>query len=663
MALHGDENGMFWNVEVRPVKTGNRVAAEPRTYARPPVPETGWKRPEYFPSLSSAKRICVDVESHDPYLTTKGPGFQRGDASVVGVAIGTDDGYRAYYPVDHADSDNFPREQVMQWLNAELGRPAQEKVGANLYYDFEALQKEGVRIAGRPRDVQIAEPLLDEARFEYNLESLSQSYLGEGKNQDAMIKWQMQAFGCDAQQAKSHMRATPATLVGPYAESDVDRPLRILPLQEAELAKQGMSALFDMECDLLYPLLRMKQTGVRIDEARVPELNDMFQKRFDKCIADLDGINVDETAALVKLFEKNGLDYPRTPKGNPSFRKNWLEHHTHPVAKKIVAARKYRVMLSTFDLTAHAVNGRIHSQFNASKGDKYGTVTGRFSSSNPNLQNIPIRDEELGPVLRSMFIPEHGMLWGTADYSQVEYRGIVHFASMYGCEGAAKAVAQYNQDHTTDFHEYVAELCGVSRKVAKNINFGMAYGQGVETLADALGVTPVEARRILTQYHESAPFVGELMQDCIRDASNNGYITTLFNRRRRYTMFEKKGVRASSNYKENIEYKLLPYQAAVHAWGKGNIQRAKTYTAVNAKVQGSAADIMKKAMVDMWNEGLFDIMPVHLTVHDELDVSVPQTTVGNEAFKRMLYIMEHCVKLRVPLLVEGGTGKNWAEAK
>ena len=657
MGERGDEHGMFWDYEIRTVAKKNA----PMPFSKPPVPETGWMRPANFPDLSSAKRIAVDVESHDPKLLELGPGFQRGDAYVVGVAIGTDNGYRGYFPIAHADSDNFERQAVVEWLNRELGRSTQEKVGANLYYDFEALQKEGVKIAGRARDVQIAEPLLDESRLQYNLESLAQDYLSEGKREGDMTPWAMRAFACSEKQVKQHMKDIPAKLVGPYAEGDVDLPLRILPLQEAKLKKEGLDILFDLESDLLYPLLRMRVNGVRIDTDKVAQLHDEFKTAYDAVIKDLGGINTDEASALVKLFDKEGIVYPKTEKGNPSFRKDWLEHHPHPICQKIVAARKYRVMLSTFidgGFTNHATEGRIHARFNQLKGDEYGTVTGRLSSSDPNLQNIPIRDEILGPKIRGLFIPEDGCWFGDRDYSQVEYRLIVHFAAMYGCEGGELAAARYRNDRKTDFHEYVAELCGVKRKIAKNINFGLAYGQGVALLAYNLGISEPEARKILNQYHKDVPFVGELMSDMVREANTSGYITTLFNRKRRFNMWEKKGV-----YKTNTSYKMLPHGAAVHAWGEKNIQRARTYAAMNAKMQGSAADIMKKAMLDIWDAGLFEVLPMHLTVHDELGCSVPKTKEGEEAFVEMGRLMENCVKLRVPLLADGGLGANWAEAK
>lgn len=663
MKQYGDEKGLFWECEIKPLQ--KKVSHENLPRVRPPIPETGWQRPDSLPDLSSARRIAVDVESHDPKLQELGSGVYRGDAHIVGIALGTDNGYRAYFPFDHKDSDNFRKEDIYPWVSQQLSRTTQEKVGANLLYDLDLLQHEGVKVAGKLRDVQLAEPLIDEQRYEYNLEALSQDYLKVGKEQDVMIDWAMRAFGCKDKDVKKFMREIPATLVGPYAESDVDRPLRILPLQEAKLQQEGMEFLFDMECDLLWPLLRMRQTGVRIDAERAHRLHEEFEQSYKKIIQELGGINIDESAALVRLFDKEGIAYPRTEKGNPSFRKTWLEHHSHPMCQKIVEARQYRVLLSTFlkgCLEGHNVNGRIHCQFNPLRGDNYGTVTGRFSSSNPNLQNIPVRTEA-GAKIRAMFIPEEGMDWWKRDWSQIEYRLIVHFAAQGGCERAEDAVQRYLQDKTTDFHQLVAELCGIPRKQAKNINFGIAYGQGVDTLADALGVSRDEARKILEYYHADAPFIGELMGDCSRAASKHGFISTLFNRRRRYTKWEAQGVRASSNYKKNKDYIMLDKDAAISKWGADAIQRAKAYTAMNAKIQGSAADIMKKAMVDIWNAGLFEELPIHLTVHDELDGSVPRTEAGQKALKELHYIMENCVKLRVPMLADGGEGANWGSIK
>lgn len=659
MKEHGDEDGMFWSDPIK-VKTG---ASLPRR--RPSIPDTGWRPPAYFPDLSSAKRIAIDVETHDPNLESMGPGIYRGDCELVGVSIGTDDGFRGYYPIAHADSANFPKEHVLSWLKVELARQHQDKVGANLYYDLDVLGAEGVKIAGIKRDVQIAEPLIDENLYEYNLESLSQRYLGVGKEEEAMTRWAQAAFGCSKKGVKKFMKEIPAVLAGPYAEGDVDRPLRILEMQEKILDAQGLMPLFDLESRLVDPLLRMRQTGVPIDPSRAEQVREMLDSRYKAAVATMGGAYQNDKTYMQKVFDREGVDYPRTGKGNASFRKQWLEHTDHWLCKAVTEARKYEKMRGTFlegYLGKYNTGGRIHCQFNQLRGDAYGTVSGRFSSSHPNLQNIPSRDPELGPLIRSLFVPEAGKRWWKKDWSQIEYRLIVHFAAAMALEGAREAMMLYQSDKTTDFHQVVADIVGLKRNEAKHINFGIAYGQGALLLALNLGVDIDTARELLGRVRANAPFITKLNEWCMNEVTREGEILTLMKRRRRFNLWEQRDARTSTNYND-VESIKLPLDEAEAKWGKMKIKRAGTHKGLNAMIQGSAADIMKKAMVDIWDAGLFDILPIHLTVHDELDGSVGDSKIEMEALAELHHIMENCVSLSIPLLAEGGIGPNWGALK
>lgn len=659
MKEYGDEDGMFWSAPIK-VKGGATI---PRR--RPSIPDTGWKPPQNFPDLSSAKRIAIDVETHDPNLESMGPGCYRGECELVGVSIGTDDGWRGYYPIAHADSSNFDKQAVLSWLKTELGRSNQEKVGANLYYDLDVLGCEGVPVAGIKRDVQIAEPLLDENLYEYNLESLAQRYLGEGKVEDAMVRWARAAFGCPENKVKRYMKEIPASLAGPYAEGDVDLPLRILDLQERRLEQQGLTALFDLESRLIDPLLRMRQTGAPIDATRAQQVSDVLNSRYKAAIDRMGGAYHNDKTYMQKVFDREGVDYPRTGKGNASFRKQWLEHTDHWLCKAVVEARKYEKMRGTFlegYLGKHNVNGRIHCQFHQLRGDQYGTVSGRFSSSNPNLQNIPSRDPELGPLIRSLFIPEAGKRWWKRDWSQIEYRLIVHFAAARAYEGAREAMQRYIDDKSTDFHQVVADIVGLKRNEAKHINFGIAYGQGAALLAINLGVDIDTAKELLGRVRANAPFITKLNEWCMNEVQREGEILTLMKRRRRFNLWEQRNAPSSTNYND-VEAVRLPKAEAEKRWGPQGIRRAGSHKGLNAMIQGSAADIMKKAMVDIWDAGIFDVLPIHLTVHDELDGSVGDSKEELEALAELHHIMEHCVPLSIPLLAEGGIGDSWGALK
>ncbi len=298
------------------------------------------------------------------------------------------------------------------------------------------------------------------------------------------------------------------------------------------------------------------------------------------------------------------------------------------------------------------LNGKIHTQFHQLKGDKNGTVSGRFSSSNPNLQNIPSRDEEIGPLMRSMFIPDDGEVWYSDDWSQIEFRLLVH----YGFGKSAKETQQaYRDNPKTDFHDYVSEITGIDRKPAKNINFGLGYGMGKEKLARQLNRTLDEAAAISETYHDRLPFIRALMKKVSRVAENRGYIKTYLKRRRRFDRWEPRGY--------NPDITPLSYDAAVEEWGKHKIHRAFGYTGLNALMQGSAADLMKKAMVDIWECGACDILGAPLlTVHDELNWSVPRTRAAIRAHRETVHRMRNVADMKVPLLVSSDHGKDWSEA-
>lgn len=704
--MRHDAFGIFWEDPIR--ERASKQDSGPR--ALPPIPESDWELPEgpnAYPDLAGQGAISIDVETKDLFLREKGPGFVRGDAYIVGVAVGTQAGFRQYYPVAHEIGPNLPARHVFGWLNDQLRDNHQPKVGARLLYDLEALHYAGVRnIPGPFYDVQIADPLLDETHLQYSLEAISYRRLGEGKKQSVMLDWLKKAFG-DETNIKKNIYRAPASIVGPYAISDIDLPLRVFfESQKPDLELEGLWDLFIMESKLIPMLLAMRLRGVPVDtehaEKLKSKLNEAGKNALNQ-IKHLSGVMPDIWSAdsIARVFDSIGEKYPRTPirtnkktnkqtGGAPSFRKEWLASHHHPVAKLIVEARNMEKLETTFVqgyiLDGH-VKGRIYSQFHQLKGDEGGTISGRFSSSLPNLQNIPVRTDE-GQLIRSAFIADQDQKWWKYDWSQLEYRIIAHYASATNCTGIESVIEAYRTDPNTDYHQAVAELTGLPRKSAKNLNFGLAYGQGIPLLCANLGVDREEGERIMKTYHERSPFMRELMELTSNRANVNGFIRTLLGRKRRFNVWERTrrgedNEYISESHKGQFAYALSDEQLKRCRWTDDEIndhdlrgshndkyiralksngwRRAFLHKTLNALAQGTNADIMKKAMVDTWEAGCWDVLGApYLTVHDELDGAIE---TGNErheeALREVKHIMETVVTLRVPLRADGGRGPNW----
>lgn len=625
--------------------------------------DSPWRKPTSFPDLSSAKLVSIDVETHDEDLRVKGPGTFRG-SYIVGLAVGTDDGYRGYFPIRHLLGGNLDPGAVLRWANDQLSNKSQPKVGANLIYDVEFLRHEGVNVQGPLFDVQVAEPLLDENLMSYSLDSLAKRYLeGEGKVADSLYRWLAQAYGGKATAAGQggNIYRAPVALVGPYAEADVDLPLRIFMKQKELLEAQNLWDLFMMESDLIPMLLEMRRQGVRVDVSKTEQYRDETLgkiKQINKEIFSMTGVPVAvwEAESVAKAFKRMGFDCPTLANGKPTITVDWLERHESPLAMMIRESRKLDKFVTTFlegCILNFEINGRIHTQFNQLKSDDSGTISGRFSSCNPNLQFIPGRDKVLTPMIRGLFLPEDDEDWEKADYSQVEFRIIVHYGRG---ESADLARSAYKIDPETDYHSFVARMCNIERKPAKTINFGLAYNMGIDTLAEKLGVSIDRAKELFTKYHGHLPFVRDLQNDVTNIAKTRGYIRTILMRRARFDSWEPADWELSRTVKPTTREKALAN------WGR--IRRARTHTAFNRLIQGSAADVMKMAMVKIWKSGICDyIRAPRLTVHDELDWSVGKSYKQREAFRESVNIMENAVKMTVPLMVETESGPDWGHVK
>ena len=607
-------------------------------------PQTEWLPPEEFKDLSSYDEIAIDLETKDPNLKTMGSGSVTGQAKIVGIALAVE-GWSAYYPIAHEGGGNMDRKKVMDYFRTILNYSS-KKIFHNAMYDVCFIRAEGLKINGTIIDTMISGSLVDENRFRYDLGSMGRDYVGKGKNEAVLLETAKE-WGIDP---KSEMYKLPAMYVGEYAEQDAKLTLELWQEMKKEILHQDIEDIFNLETELFPCLVDMRFLGVRVDTQAAFELKNKLLTEEKECLQIVKketGVDTQIWAArsIAQVFEKLHLPFDRTEKTNsPSFTKNFLQNHPHPIVQKIARAREINKAHTTFidTIIKHEHKGRIHAEINQLRSDVGGTVTGRFSYANPNLQQIPARNKELGPLIRSLFIPEEGHTWGCFDYSQQEPRLVVHYAALDGLYGVNDVIDAYKNGEA-DFHQIVAEMADIPRSQAKTINLGLFYGMGKNKLQAELGINEDKAKSLFKQYHNRVPFVKTLMDSVMRKAADNGRIRTWLGRRCRFNLWEPNqyGI-----------HKALPHDQALAEHGPG-IRRAYTYKALNRLIQGSAADMTKKAMVELHKEG---ITP-HIQVHDELDISV------NNNADRIKEIMESAVNLEVPIKVDYEYGKNWGTIK
>jgi DNA polymerase I-like protein with 3'-5' exonuclease and polymerase domains len=611
------------------------------------TPETEWVMPEELKDLQGHKEIAIDLETNDPYLTTLGSGNVSGKGHIAGVAVAVE-GWSGYFPIHHESGGNMDKRLVLSWLQDVLNQPNTTFIFHNAMYDVCWLRKEGLSIKGHIVDTMIAASLIDENRLSYRLDILSKHYVGIGKDEN-ILQAAAKEYGLDA---KKDMWRLPALFVGQYAERDAESTLKLWQRLKIELYNQELMDVFTLETKLFPCLVDMRFKGVRVDLEKASNIKKNLMDRESKIvnkIKDLTGVDVEIHAArsIAKAFDKLKLPYDRTEKSKePSFTKNFLQNHPHELPKLIADAREINKAHTTFidSITKHAVDGRIHADINQIRSDAGGTVTGRFSMSNPNLQQIPARHPELGPMIRSIFIPEKDTVWGSFDYSQQEPRILVHYAKLQNLNGVDEIVEAYNQGDA-DFHQVVADMAGIERKQAKTINLGLMYGMGKNKLMAELGLMKESAEKLIRQYHSKAPFVKQLMDNVSRKANDRGKIRTLGGRACHFDLWQpvQFGV-----------FKPLPLEQARKEYDEP-LKRAFTYKALNKLIQGSAADMTKKSMVALYENG---IIP-HIQIHDEVDISVESDAKAEQ----IIEIMESAVELEVPNKVDYEKGDNWGEIK
>ena len=643
------------------------------------IPTTEWLQPKEFPDLSKHLEIAIDLETRDPDLKSKGSGAIIGNGEVVGIAVAVEN-WKGYYPIAHEAGTNMDRKKVLEWFTAVCKSPA-TKIFHNAMYDVSWIRNLGIKINGLIVDTMIASSLIDENRFSYTLNTMSWKYLSKGKNETLLNKAAKER-GLDP---KAEMWRMPAMEVGSYAEQDAVLTFELWQKFKKIILEDDLQKIFNLETDLFPCLVDMRFYGVRVDVQKAHTLKTALALKEENLIHQIKietGIDIQLMAArtIAPLFDKLNLEYSKTEKsGEPSFTKNFLVNHKHPVVRMIAEARKINKVRTTFidSIIKHEHKGRIHADINQIRSDDGGTVTGRFSYSNPNLQQIPAKDPETGPLIRSLFIPDEGCKWGTFDYSQQEPRLVAHYSLQFELPSVNTIADSYENDPNTDFHKIVAEMAEIPRSQAKVINLGLFYGMGKAKLMNELDLTKDKAEELFKKYHENAPFVKQLTNKAMNAAADKGIIKTILGRRCRFPKYEpvlrgddwgtyvpaedEERMKELQNmgpvlkdFEENI-IKDKDGKAKRNYWHNNPTRRAFTYKALNKLIQGSAADMTKKAMVELYKEGLL----AHIQIHDELDFSVE----SEEQAKKIKNIMENAVDLEVPNKVDYESGPNWGEIK
>lgn len=665
-------------------------------------PESSWRPPRIadLPDWSNAKRIAIDVETNDPTLRTLGPGVRRG-AYIAGFSFAIEDSpHKHYVPLRHGGGDNMEDPILaMGWLKDQAKNFKGEIVGANLSYDLDFLMHAGVKFPeiSMFRDVQIAEPLIWEFAYSFSLETICQKYLGVGK-EEGVLREAAQAYGIDP---KKDLHKLPARFVGAYAEADATLPLMVLRRQEKEIEEQDLWRIFNMESQLLPVLVKMRQRGVRVSLDRLEQIEEWSKAQEKEALKEVQhhtGIEIPfnsvwQAAALVPALKSIGCTIPVTAKTKkPSIDKEFLSSIDHPVGKAISRARRVNKIRTTFcqSIRDHAIGDRIHASIHQlrtssdddEEGEGQGARFGRCSSSNPNLQQQPARDPEIGPMWRSIYIPEEGKLWCSADFKSQEPRQAVHYAATIklgnvkvrtpdgfvwvNADDSARTMAErYRNDPGTDPHQQLANIImgrvatKDERSGAKTIFLGLSYGMGGAKLCRSLGFSTIRAvycpmlkgvvsadseegrqaiaggsrifdaagpqgQALLDQFDAAVPFVRALSKICQKAANKYGYIRTHAGRKCRFEVD-----------------------------GSGNIVDA--HKAGNKLIQGSSADQTKQSLINLDKEGFF----LQLQVHDEIIASVSDKTEG----KRIADIMENTYQLAVPFSVDCEMGPSWGEAK
>jgi DNA polymerase I-like protein with 3'-5' exonuclease and polymerase domains len=635
-----------------------------------------WRTPTELPDLRHVGIIALDTETRDNRLRAKmGSGWPFADGHICGVSVAyhADGKIRAhYFPLRHPDSDNFDPAQLFQWLRDLIASDVRI-VTQNGIYDWGWLRAEAdIRMppAERLEEIGALATLVDENRYSYALDALC-TWRGIPGKDDAALREGAAALRLP-KRAKpvEHIWQMPARYVGPYAERDAAATLALFESLNPVLDREGTRAAYRLEIDLLPMIHEMRRRGIRIDVNAAELARDYLLQTRDAIFAEISnklGANVGmeeigRTKWLAETFDRYGIKYPRTEKGNPSFtagNSGWMPRHAHWLPPLIVKADRLNNAAANFlqhYILDHVVKGRVHAEIHPHRSDEGGTRSLRFSYSDPPLQLMPSRDAQITPLIRGVFLPEEDEVWAKPDISQQEFRFIVHYAVKHKLARASQAADQYRNNPDTDFHDFVTTLTGLDRQSAKAVNFAKAFGAGVRKFAAMINQREGDARAIYEKYDRALPFVHLLSKLCERIARRQGCLELYDGARRHWADWVAcadwtKG--AGPCPRDEAERRI---NDPAHPWyRRGPLRRADTHKAMNALIQGSAARHTKLWMRAVWREGITPL----LQMHDALECSVSSP----EQAERVAQLGCEAVALEVPIRVDLKYGHDWGDAR
>ena len=638
--------------------------------------------------LKGIDTIAIDLETYDPSLKKKGSGAIRGEGFVCGIAVATSK-QQLYFPIAHAMTSNLNTEETWKELDKKVFKnKGLRKIFHNAMYDICWIRMAtGSMPEGEILDTMIAASVIDETRLRYSLDSLSKDYLKDEKYKYDLKEKAWNEMGI--KDPMSNMHKLSYELVKDYATQDVNLTLRLWKIFEKKLddiiylpKQKSLRKIFTLETKLFPCLVDMKFKGVKIDVQKAERFGKKLEKRRDNLIniiKDRTGVEIQiwAAASIKKLLDHQQItDYKKTPKsGLPQLPKDYLKTHANRFLRMIEVARRCDKAKNAFveGLLSFVHNGRIHADINQIRSDQGGTVTGRFSMSNPNLQQIPAKGY-YGKKMRELFIPEENCTWGSFDYSQQEPRIVVHYALKLELPGTEDLQKEFDSDDA-DFHQIVADMAHIPRTTAKTINLGLFYGMGKMKLQKELNLSKDKANELFKNYHSKVPFVKQLSQDLIEFAEKHKLLFTLEDRFCRFNKWETRDREWNNEINRYEPVPILTLEDAKTAYKaellekvaddkldpnymnnfKYHYKPAFTYKALNRLIQGSAADMTKKAMVMLYEKG---ITP-HIQIHDELCVSVKNDYEANI----IQNIMENAIPLLVKNKVSYKKGKSWGIIK
>lgn len=568
--------------------------------------------------LAKADEVVIDVE-------TTGLDWRVNQICGYVFCFGPQQEDSFYIPVRHESGPNYDP-HITRAMIISHQRRMRHWVGHNIAFDLGFLTAEGITLNGALEDTMINAALLDEFRKSFSLESCAEEAGVEAKK-SSEIKAHIEAtfskdFGRNYMGQYWRLPADDKVAIE-YATGDGVTTWQLWDVQTRHIINQSLDRVHKVECDLIPVLNRMTMRGIRIDVDRLHRLQEVTTKARDKAREALgDDVNINSSAQVRKLHERNGITdgWPMTPAGNPSFPEEYLR--TTDLGRKVLAVRKSTRMLEAFInpmIERHLHKGRVHASFNQLRGDEHGTVTGRLSSSNPNMQAVPKRDEDAGVPFRSIFLPDEGRIWGSADYSQCEPRLLAHYSH---CK---VLVDGYTQKPSIDAHTAVAKAANIDRQSGKRLNQALLTGAGNNKAAMMLGLPMDEALKIVDAYFKSMPEIKKLQFEASDVMKKRGYVLSILGRRSRL---------------EEPKY---------------------AYRAVNRLLQCSNADMIKVSMVKIdelcQDAGGIDMIN---NVHDSIDFQYDPDK--EHVYREALEIMCDFPEIRVPIEIEEDSGPDWAWA-